>query len=73
MSYGGTFTAGLLVRHHIRRFLEECEFNGTVEKWRESKGFLDSEFFIKGMAEREWRVLNAWAAETHSSHSKAKP
>lgn len=58
-----TFWAGALVRGPVRRYLEKCEFNGKVKEWRELKGWLRSEFLIKGMTKPEWDALQEWAEQ----------
>lgn len=46
--YEFRFTAGVLVRKHIRTILEGARFVGHNIRWMEEKGWLDSEFRVRG-------------------------
>jgi hypothetical protein len=42
------FNAGVLIRHHIRQFLNKEMFLRKNIEYYESKGFFDSNFIVKG-------------------------
>lgn len=42
-----SIVVGALLRGYIRRSLDDAEFHGHIESWKESKGFLDSTFYIE--------------------------
>ncbi len=44
------FCAGLLIRRQIRDTLEDFIFTGLDFTYRESKGWIDSTFILKGKA-----------------------
>lgn len=56
------FTAGLLVRAPVRRFLDECQFYGHLESYKELRGWLGSRFLIRGMSPSARNQLLAWAS-----------
>ena len=43
-----TVKAGALTRGYIRRALDKAKFNEIITGYTESKGFLDSDFFVTG-------------------------
>ena len=49
--YEFRFTAGILVRKHLRQMLESERFSGRNIRWIENKGWLESMFRVRGNAE----------------------
>ena len=47
-----TLNAGALLRQSLRRYLDNCLYSGYIDKWREAKGFIDSDFYIWGDADK---------------------
>jgi hypothetical protein len=43
-----TFEVGLLFRGKLRRYLNNCLYDGIIDNWQEAKGLLDSDFHIWG-------------------------
>lgn len=63
--------AGVLIRHHIRNYLQRVEFsNPTLEfKWMETKGFLESRFDFRGdsrVIDLIEKTFRAWAASMNN-------
>ena len=53
-----SFSAGLINRGQVRRFLEKEQFAGNIQ-FIESKGWIDSEFTVKGDNGNVSRVFKA--------------
>lgn len=50
------FTVGLLLRREFRRYLEYVRFSGAHIEWIEQKGWLDSEFLVRGPVEQVLKI-----------------
>lgn len=48
MRFNEEITAGLLVRRRVRVALHVLKMHGCIEDFIESKGLLESTFFVKG-------------------------
>lgn len=65
MNASFSFSAGLLVRPQVRKFLEREQFTGEI-RFIESKGLLESEFTIKGPVkdvDRVFKTLQNYAEQ----------
>jgi hypothetical protein len=43
-----SFNAGLFIRSQVRAFLAQAKFSGYEIKFHENKGWLSSDFIVKG-------------------------
>lgn len=62
-TFNASVRAGALIRGAVRRYLDKCQFNGKLAEYKELKGWLRSEFLIKGMDQSEMVVLQKWVEE----------
>lgn len=54
-----SFEAGALIRGQIRRELDRAKWEGGLEDYKELKGFLSSEFLLRGPSPSVLRWLKA--------------
>jgi len=42
------FEARFLIRPSLRRYLDNCKYNNYIDDWKESKGLIESDFYLFG-------------------------
>ena len=51
---------GILYRGAVRRYLEEAEFYGHIESWKEVKSLLGSKFLVRKPSAAVLKDIREW-------------